>query len=81
MNFNLFIGKRISELRRLKEISQEELAYKAKIDRTYMSSIERGKRSISLIVAIKIASALDTSILSLIEKPDGTYIGSKDITK
>ena len=81
MNFNLFIGKRITELRKLKKISQEELAFKAGIDRTYMSSIERGKRSISLAVAIKLSSALEIELIKLIEKENGTYINGLDISE
>jgi transcriptional regulator with XRE-family HTH domain len=81
MNFNLFIGNRISELRKLKKLSQEDLAFKADIDRTYMSSIERGKRSISLVVAIKLSSALEIDLLKLIEKENGTYINGLDISE
>lgn len=81
MNFNLFIGKRISELRKIKKLSQEDLAFKAEIDRTYMSSIERGKRSISLAVAIKLSSALEIDLLKLIEKENGTYINGLDLSE
>ena len=81
MNFNLFIGHRISELRKLKQLSQENLAFKADIDRTYMSSIERGKRNISLAVAIKLSSALEIDLLKLIEKENGTYINGLDISE
>jgi transcriptional regulator with XRE-family HTH domain len=81
MNFNVFIGNRITELRKLKRFSQEELAFKAEIDRTYMSSIERGKRSISLAVAVKLSSALEIDLLKLIEKENGTYINGLDISK
>lgn len=81
MNFKLFIGKRIYELRRDKNMSQEDLANLADIDRTYMSSIERGKRNISLAVAIKLSSALETNILTLIKKENETYINGFDISK
>ena len=81
MNFNLFIGKRITELRKFKKTSQEDLAFKADIDRTYISSIERGKRSISLAVAIKLSSALEIDLLKLIEKENGTYINGLDISE
>ena len=81
MNFNIFIGKKISKLRRIKKISQEDLAFRADIDRTYISSIERGKRSISLAVAIKISSALEITLLELIEKENGTYINGLDISE
>lgn len=81
MNLNLFIGNKITELRHLKKLSQEDLAFKADIDRTYMSSIERGKRNISLSVAIKLASALEIDLLKLIEKKNGSYINGFDISK
>lgn len=81
MNFNLFIGKKITELRKIKKLSQEDLAFKAGIDRTYMSSIERGKRSISLAVAIKLSSALEIDLLKLIEKENGTYINGLDLSE
>ena len=81
MDFKLFIGKRIYELRRDKNMSQEDLANLADIDRTYMSSIERGKRNISLAVAIKLSSALETNILTLIKKENETYINGFDISK
>jgi transcriptional regulator with XRE-family HTH domain len=81
MNFNLFIGKRVTELRKSKNLSQEDLAFKANIDRTYMSSIERGKRSISLAVAIKLSTALEINILKLIEKENGTYINGLDFSE
>ena len=47
--------------------SQEEVAYEAGIDRSYLSEIECGKVSVSVAVARRIAKALNTS-LSLIIK-------------
>lgn len=81
MNFNDFIGKRIRELRQEKGLSQEELAFEADIDRTYLSSIERGKRNISLAVALKIVTALKVSVLNLIEKDDGITIDGTDFSR
>jgi transcriptional regulator with XRE-family HTH domain len=81
MDFNSFIGRRITEIRKQKNISQENLAHLAEIDRTYMSSIERGKRSISLAVAIKLSYALEINLLKLIEKENGAYINGLDITE
>ncbi len=80
MNFNLFIGDRISEIRKQRNISQENLANLAEIDRTYISSIERGERSISLSVAIKITTALGVDLSILIKKNDGTYINGFDLS-
>lgn len=55
------IGKRIKELRLQKKLSQEQLALKAEIDRTYMTSVENGKRNVSIILIDKIIRALDTT--------------------
>jgi transcriptional regulator with XRE-family HTH domain len=81
MNFNQFVGIKIAEFRKLKNLSQEKLAFKANIDRTYISSIERGKRSISLAIAIKLSSALEIDLLKLIEKENGAYINGLDISE
>ena len=56
------------------DISQEELAERAELHRTYISSIEQGDRNISLENIEKVARALDISIAALftqyeIEKP------------
>ena len=80
MNFNQFIGKRISEIRLQQNLSQEELAFRAGIDRTYISSIERGKRSISLFVAFKISIVLKVDLNNLTKKDDGTHIDDFDIS-
>lgn len=54
-------GKRVKELRLQKSISQEALALKADLDRTYISGVERGLRNISLLNIVRLAKALDTS--------------------
>ncbi|WP_392341765.1 helix-turn-helix domain-containing protein [uncultured Shewanella sp.] len=46
-------------LRVSKGLSQEQLALKADLDRTYISGIERGKRNVSLINIVKLAEALE----------------------
>jgi len=52
------IGIRIRSLRLAKGYSQEALADEAGIHRTYMGSVERGERNISLENIVKIAKAL-----------------------
>jgi transcriptional regulator with XRE-family HTH domain len=61
MDIKLRIGKRIKELRLKKAISQEQLALRAEIDRTYMTSVENGKRNISIQNIEKIINALETT--------------------
>ncbi len=46
-------------------ISQEDLAHRAGIDRSYMSSIERGGQNLGLMSAAQIAQALDMALAEL----------------
>ena len=55
------VGKRIRELRSLNGISQEKLAMKAELDRTYIAGVESGKRNLSIKSLEKILIALDIS--------------------
>lgn len=59
------IGSRIKELRRARELSQEELSEKVGISSKYLSSIERGKENPTLDTFIGLAKALDIEILEL----------------
>lgn len=61
MNIKSNIGQRIRELRLIKGISQEQLALRAELDRTYMTSVENGKRNISIQNIEKIINALETT--------------------
>jgi len=58
-------GARIKELRTQQGISQEELAFRANLDRTYISGVERGRRNISLVNIKNIAKALDVPLVEL----------------
>lgn len=42
------VGSRIKELRRALGLSQEKLALKAEVDRTYLAGVEQGKRNPSI---------------------------------
>jgi len=56
------IGSRIKELRSKAKISQEELALRACLDRTYINSVENGRRNISIVNVEKISIALNSSL-------------------
>ncbi|MBE6364293.1 MAG: helix-turn-helix transcriptional regulator [Lentisphaerae bacterium] len=60
-------GVKVKELRVAQKLSQEMLAQKSGLHRTYIGGIERGERNISLINIEKIAVALDISINCLME--------------
>lgn len=62
MDIKLKIGQRIRELRKELEISQEALAYKAEVDRTYVTDIENGRRNVSVKILDRIIKALNVSV-------------------
>ena len=55
-------GRRIKEIRAIRGISQEELAFRAGLHRTYVSSLELGNRNVSLLSIEKLAVALECSM-------------------
>ena len=55
------IGLRIKELRVNKKLSQEQLALKSEIDRTYMTSVENGRRNVSIVLIDRIIKGLETT--------------------
>jgi transcriptional regulator with XRE-family HTH domain len=59
-------GKRLREVRERVGVSQEKLAEMAGLHRTYVSSIERGKRNISLLNIERLASALEVPMAELL---------------
>ncbi len=62
MDIKQAVGKRVKELRNKLGISQEELADNAQLDRTYITSVECGKRNISIVNIEKLANALNVSL-------------------
>lgn len=61
-DINKLFGRRVSELRQSKHFSQEELADRCGVHRTYMGSIERGEKSPTLNTIKKIIDGLDISL-------------------
>ncbi|MDF2925908.1 MAG: Xre family transcriptional regulator [Paenibacillaceae bacterium] len=62
MDIRKEFGQRIKSLRARSGVSQEWLADRSGLDRTYISSMERGERNVSLINIQKIAAALNVTI-------------------
>lgn len=56
------VGKRIKQLREKNNMTQEVFAEKCGLDRTYITSLERGKRNISIVNLEKIANAFNISL-------------------
>lgn len=61
MNIKNKVGGRIRELRGKLEISQEALAHKAEVDRTYITDVENGRRNVSVEILERIIKALEVS--------------------
>ncbi len=76
-NIKAQFGERVRELRLSKDLSQEKLGALCGLDRTYISSIERGNRNVSLENIASIAAALDADLPHLFR---GIRIGdNKDL--
>lgn len=54
-------GREVARLRKQLGISQEELAFRAEVHRTYISQLERGLKSPTLSVILKLSRALKDS--------------------
>jgi transcriptional regulator with XRE-family HTH domain len=60
MTINEKIGQRILALRKAQNLSQEALAHKSDVDRTYMTGVETGKRNVTVKVLERIIHGLDS---------------------
>ena len=63
----IIFGDKIRKIRKEKDLSQEELAHKADLHRTYIGMIERAEKNITLVNIEKIANALEVNIKELLE--------------
>lgn len=64
----LIFAKRMREVRIERGLSQEALAALAGLHRTYIGSVERGERNISIDNMSRIAKALDVSLGDLVQE-------------
>lgn len=58
MDWRVLVGRNIRRLREERGLTQEQVAFEAQIDLTYLGGIERGRRNPSLLVIVRIAGAL-----------------------
>jgi transcriptional regulator with XRE-family HTH domain len=65
-DWRAILGKNVRRLRQQRGLTQEQLAFEAEIDLTYMGGIERGKRNPSLLVMARIADALSVPLKKLV---------------
>ena len=70
-------GQLIHERRKALGISQEELAFRADLDRTYVSGLERGVRNPSLTAIVKVATGLGITTDKLLKGLETEKRGGK----
>ncbi len=73
MDIKLKVGQRIKELRKELKLSQESLAYKAEVDRTYVTDVENGRRNVSVEILERLIKSLEVSI--------SEFFNSQEFTK
>jgi transcriptional regulator with XRE-family HTH domain len=62
------VGRNVRRRRQMAGLTQEQLAFEASIDLTYVGGIERGRRNPSLLVMVRIAGALKVEPESLLDR-------------
>jgi transcriptional regulator with XRE-family HTH domain len=65
-NWRAIVGGNVRRLRKHRGLTQEQLAFEARLDLTYIGGIERGRRNPSVLVLARIADALDTELVELL---------------
>ncbi len=62
MDIKIKVGQRIKELRKIILLSQESLANKADVDRTYVTDVENGRRNVSVEILERLINALEVTV-------------------
>lgn len=65
--FSIALGQAMKAYRLEKGYSQEELAFRSGLDRTYISLLERGKRNPTLYICHQVAKCLDSPLHRIIQ--------------
>lgn len=69
MDYRQVFAANLRRIRHEKGISQEDLAYEAEVNRTYMSKVEKGDTWVGLEIMVKLSSALGVEPAELLELP------------
>jgi len=77
MEIKTKLGLRIKALREMASMSQKDLAYSADLDRSYIASVESGKRNVSIVNIEKISSALGVTVKEFFN--DGSFDEKKEL--
>lgn len=65
--FGIAVRERRSEMK----LSQEKLGFRSKLDRTYISGVERGVRNATIRIVVRLAAALGTTPAGLMTAAQG----------
>ncbi len=63
------VGLNVRKFREALGLSQEALAFEARVHRTYLSGVERGTRNPTIVVLEKISKALKVPSARLLDEP------------
>ncbi|WP_200810900.1 helix-turn-helix domain-containing protein [Pseudogulbenkiania subflava] len=74
LDIGQIFGEVLRRYRSAQNISQEELAFKAGVDRTYVSRLERGIRQPTITTLIGIGQALGVSAADLVRETEQEYL-------
>ncbi len=66
-NIKIQFGRAVAAKRKCMGISQEELAHRCGLHRTYIGALERGEKAPTIITVEKVANGLNIPIISLWE--------------
>ncbi|OPH84521.1 helix-turn-helix domain-containing protein [Nitrobacter vulgaris] len=69
MDYRQVFAANLRRIRHEKGISQEELAYEAEVNRTYMSKVEKGDTWVGLEIMVKLSDALGVEPADLLQRP------------
>ena len=72
-----FVVSKIKEIRKLKSVSQLELAARANMSQSFLASVENGKKQPSLLTLLRIANALNVNPKSFF--PESKEISEEEI--
>ncbi|MHB0773386.1 helix-turn-helix domain-containing protein [Bradyrhizobium sp. 1.29L] len=79
MDIRGILAINLRKLRQARGLSQEELAHRAEIDRTYISSLERSVYAAGIDVVDRLARSLGVEAADLLRRPPGA--GAKKKTR
>lgn len=70
-------GQRVKALRLERGHSQERFAARCGLDRTYIASVEHGRRNVTIVTVERIASGLSMSVAEMFDTPEFYSPGQK----